>query len=156
MNNPPLLLLLDCSISSGVGWVGIDPYTSSSYSLFGHKKEEEEDDDHDHEEEENEESGNHIETLPLFPMHDEDNNFNTTFNNVRPDPSSYYYYSGRYGSNDGHGSFRASLVLSLNSYTSWSSAFPATQLQISKNHMEQTIIDLPINIHVTAKIDIKV
>ncbi|KAK0604931.1 hypothetical protein LWI29_021039 [Acer saccharum] len=124
----------DCSISSGVGgsithkfgWVGIDPYTSSSYSLFGNKKEEEEEDDdndhdHDHEEEEeNEESGDHIETLPLFPMHGEDYNFNTTFCNIKPDPSSYY--SGRYGSsNDGHGSSRASLELSLNSYTSWSS-----------------------------------
>ncbi|TXG59785.1 hypothetical protein EZV62_014358 [Acer yangbiense] len=121
----------DCSISSGVGgsithkfgWVGIDPYTSSSYSLFGNKKEEEEDDDNDHdheEEEENEESGDHIETLPLFPMHGEDYNFNTTFCNIKPDPSSYY--SGRYGSsNDGHGSSRASLELSLNSYTSWSS-----------------------------------
>ncbi|KAK2657013.1 hypothetical protein Ddye_010065 [Dipteronia dyeriana] len=123
----------DCSISSGgvgggsithkFGWVSIDPYSSSSYSLFGNKKEEEEDDDHDdhdHEEEENEEFGDHIETLPLFPMHGEDNNFNTTFCNIKPDPSSYY--SGRYSSsNDGHGSSGASLELSLNSYTSWSS-----------------------------------
>ncbi|KAK3224295.1 hypothetical protein Dsin_011320 [Dipteronia sinensis] len=48
----------------------------------------------------------HIETLPLFPMHGEDN-FSTTYSNNKPDPSSYC--SGRYGSDDGHGSSSPSL-----------------------------------------------
>nr|AIT56193.1 WUSCHEL protein [Dimocarpus longan] len=115
----------DCSISNGgsgvgggsithnFGWVGIDPYTSSSYSVFGNKIEElEEEDDED----EDEESAN-IETLPLFPMHGEDN-FNT-FCNFKHGSNSYC--TGQYGSDDAHGSSRASLELSLNSYTSWSS-----------------------------------
>ncbi|TXG59784.1 hypothetical protein EZV62_014357 [Acer yangbiense] len=61
----------------------------------------------------------HVETLPLFPMHGGEDNFSTTYCNNKPDPSSYY--SGSNGSNDGHGSSRPSLELSLNSYTSWSS-----------------------------------
>ncbi|KAL5819154.1 hypothetical protein ACOSQ3_023088 [Xanthoceras sorbifolium] len=125
----------DCSISSGsiahnFGWVGIDPYTSSSYTLFGNKKGEEEEEEMEEEEEEeieeeDEESANHdMETLPLFPMHGEDNFNTSSFCNIKPDQSSYY--SGRYGSEGGggHGGSRASLELSLNSYTSWSSSGP--------------------------------
>ncbi|KAK0605371.1 hypothetical protein LWI29_026000 [Acer saccharum] len=61
----------------------------------------------------------HVETLPLFPMHGGEDNFSTTYCNNKPEQSSYY--SGSNGSNDGHGSSRPSLELSLNSYTSWSS-----------------------------------
>ncbi|KAK4844821.1 hypothetical protein QYF36_024767 [Acer negundo] len=61
----------------------------------------------------------HIETLPLFPIHGGEDNFSTAYCNNKPDSSSYY--SGRYGSDDGHGSSCPSLELSLNSYTSWSS-----------------------------------
>ncbi|KAK1586707.1 hypothetical protein Q3G72_005318 [Acer saccharum] len=61
----------------------------------------------------------HVETLPLFPMHGGEDNFSTTYCNNKREQSSYY--SGSNGSNDGHGSSRPSLELSLNSYTSWSS-----------------------------------
>ncbi|XVF18017.1 hypothetical protein REPUB_Repub10bG0175100 [Reevesia pubescens] len=102
------------TLSHNFGWVGIDPaYSSSSYTFFDQKKfidgileEEHEDDD----EEEAVHVAQHIETLPLFPMHGED--INTYCNKPEPDSC----YSGCYRSDDGYTGSRA-LELSLNSYT---------------------------------------
>lgn len=89
--------------------MGIEPY-----ALFGNKICQIEEVDGEEEEEEDEHDANDIETLPLFPMHGEDH-FDP-FYNLKRDPNTYYY-----GSEDGHGGSRASLELSLNSYTTWSS-----------------------------------
>ncbi|KAK6288171.1 hypothetical protein POUND7_014350 [Theobroma cacao] len=102
------------SVSHNFGWVGIDPACSSPYTLFDKKKlidgilEEEQEDD-----EEEEAAAPHIETLPLFPMHGED--INAFCSNMKPSPESCY--SGWYRSDDGYAASRASLELSLNSYT---------------------------------------
>ncbi|KAJ6736827.1 PROTEIN WUSCHEL [Salix viminalis] len=76
--------------------VGINPYSSSSYTVFDQDLE----------------AAEKIETLPLFPMHGED--INASFNNINPD----FYYSSWYGSDDyGNAtSSRTSLELSLYSY----------------------------------------
>ncbi|XWS42163.1 hypothetical protein CRYUN_Cryun17cG0144500 [Craigia yunnanensis] len=101
------------SLSRNFGWVGIDPAYSSSCAFFDQKKiidgilEEEQEDD------EEEAAAPQIETLPLFPMHGED--INAFCDNIKPEPDSCY--SGWYRSNDGYTGSRASLELSLNSYT---------------------------------------
>ncbi|XWS33854.1 hypothetical protein CRYUN_Cryun22dG0118700 [Craigia yunnanensis] len=103
------------SLSHNFGWVGIDPAYSSSYAFFEKKKfidgilEEEEEDD----EEEEAAVAPHIETLPLFPMHGED--INAFCSNIKPEQDCCY--SGWYRSDDGYTGSRASLELSLNSYT---------------------------------------
>ncbi|XVE87421.1 hypothetical protein DITRI_Ditri18aG0116100 [Diplodiscus trichospermus] len=105
------------SLSHNFGWVGIDPaYSSSSYAFFDQKKfidgipEEEEAEDND---EQGGVPAPQIETLPLFPMHGED--INAFCNNIKPEPGSCY--SGWYRSDDAYTASRASLELSLNSYT---------------------------------------
>ncbi|XWS45543.1 hypothetical protein CRYUN_Cryun15aG0145500 [Craigia yunnanensis] len=104
------------SLGHNFGWVGIDPAYSSSYAFFDKKKfidgilEEEQED-----EEDEAVVAPHIETLPLFPIHGED--INACYSNIKPEPDSCY--SGWYRSDGGYtntGS-RASLELSLNSYT---------------------------------------
>lgn len=130
--------LQDCGTSSGsishnFGWVGVDPY-SSPYALLetrsssipldpdhddqDHDQQDDPDDDHDDEELA---TAGHIETLPLFPMHrDEDLMMINGYGNMIkppgfPDPSpiggggSGYYPAG-------HVSSRTSLELTLNSY----------------------------------------
>ncbi|KAK9284703.1 hypothetical protein L1049_023879 [Liquidambar formosana] len=110
----------DCSISAGggdgvggsishnFGWVGIDPY-STPYTLYDKRKSI---DDTLEEEAEEEEEAPEIETLPLFPMHGEEIN---GFYNIKPQSDGYY--TGWYRSDNGNGSSRTSLELSLNSYT---------------------------------------
>ncbi|EEF31641.1 protein WUSCHEL [Ricinus communis] len=111
----------DCSISAGggsmspnYGWVGIDPYNSSSYSLIHKQKTSEEtlEDGEDQEEEEAPE----IETLPLFPTQREDIN---AFCNIKHNSICYSHnwYGYGYGFDDGNSTSRTSLELSLNSYT---------------------------------------
>ncbi|KAK8674112.1 hypothetical protein V6N13_112410 [Hibiscus sabdariffa] len=107
------------SLSHNFGWVGIDPAYSSSYAFFepkrfidGTHEEGQEEEDYYYEEEET--TGPQIETLPLFPMHGED--INGFCSNMKPEPDSRY--SGWYRTEDGYtGGARASLELSLNSYT---------------------------------------
>ncbi|KAL2348599.1 hypothetical protein Fmac_002599 [Flemingia macrophylla] len=121
----------DCSISAGgssghvgvnhnLGWVGVDPY-SSAYANFFDKIRPTEETLEEEEEEEEEDGGAEIETLPLFPMHDEDIH---GYCNLK---SNSYNYDGNtwcHHTEDGfkNGS-RASLELSLNSYTSRSPDF---------------------------------
>lgn len=94
------------------GWVGVDPYSSSPYTLFDKRKVFDESLEDDQEEEE--EASAEIETLPLFPMHGED------INGVKTN-SQWGYYSSWYGPPDegGNGGVRSrtSLELSLNSYS---------------------------------------
>ncbi|XP_038719967.1 protein WUSCHEL-like [Tripterygium wilfordii] len=94
------------------------PYITATTTLFDHQKRRlidltlEEHGEEEEEEEEEEETAPEIETLPLFPIHSEDIN-GFCHNNK------YYshgqYYTNWYPSGDGTG--RASLELSLNSYT---------------------------------------
>ncbi|XP_059623507.1 protein WUSCHEL-like [Cornus florida] len=102
----------DCSISRGgcagggsighnFGWVGVDSY-STSYPFLDQRKYVDET-----LEEEQEDQPPEIETLPLFPMH----GFN-----IKPE-SDIYHNASWYLSNEGKGSSRTSLELSLNSYT---------------------------------------
>ncbi|KAB2051541.1 hypothetical protein ES319_A12G061700v1, partial [Gossypium barbadense] len=99
------------SLSHNFGWVGFDPTYSSSYTFFEHKKfmEERQKDEDDAEEEA---AAPQIETLPLFPMHSEDDN--GFCSNIKPRLDSCY--SGWYKSEDGYTGSRASLELSLNPY----------------------------------------
>ncbi|KAE8685963.1 Protein WUSCHEL [Hibiscus syriacus] len=106
------------SLSHNFGWVGIDPGYSPPYAFFepkrfidGIQEEGQEDEDYYYEEEEG--PGPQIETLPLFPMHGED--INGFCSNMKPEPESRY--PGWYRSEDGYTGGRASLELSLNSYT---------------------------------------
>ncbi|KAK8606727.1 hypothetical protein V6N13_052489 [Hibiscus sabdariffa] len=112
------------SLSHNLGWVGIDPAYSSSYSFFEPKRfmdgiheEGQEDEDYyyydDDEEEEEADTGPKMETLPLFPMHGEE--INDICSNMKLEPDRRY--SGWYRSEDGYTGARASLELSLNSYT---------------------------------------
>nr|ASV45870.1 WUSCHEL-related homeobox [Broussonetia papyrifera] len=119
--------LQDCgssgSISHNFGWVGVDPY-SSPYALFEKRSpipyDPYDQDDHDeHEDHDHQETGGNIETLPLFPMHGEEDimMINGYGNMIKPgfaDPTATGggYYSG------GHVSSRTSLELTLNSYGS--------------------------------------
>ncbi|XVF59762.1 hypothetical protein PTKIN_Ptkin07bG0302000 [Pterospermum kingtungense] len=109
----------DQSLSQNYGWVGIDPAYSSSYTFFDKKRfidgiiEEEQEDEDNEEEEEEAAVAPHIETLPLFPMHGED--INAFCSNIKPEVNSYY--SGWYRPDDVYTGSRASLELSLNSYT---------------------------------------
>ncbi|KAJ0039493.1 hypothetical protein Pint_27532 [Pistacia integerrima] len=85
---------------------GIDPYTST-YMIFDKKKSMEK---RVKEEEEEEATGPGIETLPLFPMHGEEN--------LKLNPNTNYYSTNWYGrSNDANATSWTSLELSLNSYT---------------------------------------
>ncbi|EXC35365.1 Protein WUSCHEL [Morus notabilis] len=120
------------SISHGFGWVGVDPYNSSPYALFEkrssnipldpydqeyHYQQQEDDDDDDHG---HHETFGNIETLPLFPMHSEEdmmmiNGYNNMIKSNFSDPTATAgggYYSGS------HVSSRTSLELTLNSYRS--------------------------------------
>ncbi|KAG5060985.1 hypothetical protein JHK87_002014 [Glycine soja] len=114
----------DCSISAGgssghvglinhnLGWVGVDPYNSSTYANFFDKIRPS---DQETLEEEAENIGaTKIETLPLFPMHGEDIH---GYCNLK---SNSYNYDGNgwYHTEEGFkNASRASLELSLNSYT---------------------------------------
>ncbi|GMI68934.1 hypothetical protein HRI_000562800 [Hibiscus trionum] len=102
------------SLSHNFGWVGIDP----AYSFFEPKRfidgiHEEGQEDEDCYYEEEEATGPQIETLPLFPMHGED--INGFCSNMKAEADSRY--SGWYRTEDGYTGARASLELSLNSYT---------------------------------------
>ncbi|RDX61518.1 Protein WUSCHEL, partial [Mucuna pruriens] len=113
----------ECSISAGgssghvginnnLGWVGVDPYSSAYANFFDKIRPTEE--TLEEEEEEEEDGGAEIETLPLFPMHGEDIH---GYCNLKSN-SSNYHGNGWYHTEDAfkNGS-RASLELSLNSYT---------------------------------------
>ncbi|GAV88593.1 Homeobox domain-containing protein [Cephalotus follicularis] len=107
--------LVGGSISQSFGWVGFDPY-SSSYTLFEKRKPIDRENLEEEEEEEEEvdvDDTPEIETLPLFPMHGEDID---AFCSIKPDSDTYY--SSWYRSDDGNGGSRASLELTLNSYSS--------------------------------------
>ncbi|KAI4327724.1 hypothetical protein L6164_020150 [Bauhinia variegata] len=109
----------DCSISAGgsnlshnLGWVGVDPYSSAYTTLFDKIRPTEE----TLEEEQEEIGAPEIETLPLFPMHNEGIH---GYCNHRSEYSSYNN-GGWYHSTDHDGyknCSRTSLELSLNSYT---------------------------------------
>ncbi|KAK7307487.1 hypothetical protein VNO77_40595 [Canavalia gladiata] len=111
----------DCSISAGgssghvginhnMGWVGVDPYSSAYTNFFDKIRPTEE----TLEEEQEEDGASEIETLPLFPMHGEDIH---GYCNLKSN-SSNYDGSNWYHPEDGFkNSSRASLELSLNSYT---------------------------------------
>ena len=119
----------DCSISSGgnggvggsvshnFGWVGVDPYPSSYTDLFDKRRSMEEKylgREQEEEDEEEEEAAPEIETLPLFPMHGDDDI--NGFYNMKS--SSGGYYTGWYRpGDDGNTGSRTSLELSLNSYS---------------------------------------
>lgn len=101
------------------GWIAVDSYPYSSRSLFdkqGYNMNEELD------EREGEEEGNYsareIETLPLFPMHDDDiNGFCDIKHDSEGGPSVWYNDVFMAGS-------RTSLELSLNSYSVMSPGSP--------------------------------
>ncbi|XP_050227083.1 protein WUSCHEL [Mercurialis annua] len=113
----------DCSISAGggsmsqnYGWVGIEPYNSTSYSFFDKQKSSNEqtlDYYYDEEQEEDDQETPEKETLPLFPIQREDLN---GFCNIKHNSFCYSqnWYGYGYGFDDGSNS---SLELSLNSYT---------------------------------------
>ncbi|KAF8410462.1 hypothetical protein HHK36_002991 [Tetracentron sinense] len=102
----------DCSISAGgsgviggsinnnLGWVGVDPY-SSTYTLFDKRKSIEASE---------EEAAPEIETLPLFPMHGEE-----VAGFCTGKPGSDGYFTGWYRPNEEKVGSRTSLELSLNS-----------------------------------------
>ncbi|KAI4314760.1 hypothetical protein L6164_027637 [Bauhinia variegata] len=107
----------DCSISArgsslshNLGWVGVDPYSSTYTSLFDKIRPSAEETF----EEEQENGAPELETLPLFPMHNEDIRGCC---NLRSEYSPYYggwYHTDHDGYKNGS---RTSLELSLNSYT---------------------------------------
>ncbi|TKY70476.1 WUSCHEL protein [Spatholobus suberectus] len=112
----------DCSISAGgssghvgtnhnLGWVGVDAYSSAYANFFDKIRPTEET-----LEEEEEDGAAGIETLPLFPMHGEDIHgyCNLKSNSSNYDGSSWYHTEDGFKFNNGS---RASLELSLNSYT---------------------------------------
>ncbi|KAL4366940.1 hypothetical protein GQ457_05G006210 [Hibiscus cannabinus] len=109
------------SLSHNLGWVGVDPAYSSSCSFFEPKRfmdgiheEGQEDEDYYYDEEEEEaDTGPQMETLSLFPMHGEE--INGFCSNMKLEPDKRY--SRWYRSEDGYTGARASLELSLNSYT---------------------------------------
>ncbi|GMJ07886.1 WUSCHEL 1, WUSCHEL [Hibiscus trionum] len=106
------------SLSHNFGWVGIDPAYSSSYAFFDPKRfidgiHEEGQEDEDYYYDEEVDTSPEMETLPLFPMHGED--INGFCGNMKPEADSRY--SGWYRSENGYTGARASLELSLNSYT---------------------------------------
>ncbi|KAE8662883.1 2-oxoglutarate and Fe(II)-dependent oxygenase superfamily protein isoform 1 [Hibiscus syriacus] len=99
-----------------VGQIGNYGYGSSSggatsYAFFDKKRfmGEEEDDDE-------EGVAPHIETLPLFPMHGEDH-INAFCSNLKPQSDSCYSANWYRSDEGGYTGARASLELSLNSYT---------------------------------------
>ncbi|CAK9145335.1 unnamed protein product [Ilex paraguariensis] len=100
----------DCSISAGghsFGLVGVDPYPTA-YPFLEKRKS----DDGTLEEKEQEEQNPEIETLPVFPMHGDNI---SGFCNMKPESENYY--TGWYRSHGAMAGSRASLELSLNSYT---------------------------------------
>ncbi|KAE8701269.1 Protein WUSCHEL [Hibiscus syriacus] len=93
---------------------------SSPYDFFetkrfinGKHEEGQEDEDYYYYYEEEADTGPRMETLPLFPMHGED--ISEFCSNMKPEPDSRYF--GWYRSEDGYTASRASLELSLSSYT---------------------------------------
>lgn len=103
------------SISHNFGWVGhVDPYSSTYNALLEKRSmpfEEALEEENEVLEYDEEVHAPEIETLPLFPIHAEDINGFT--NNFKAN-----YYSGWYCPDDGgRGGSRASLELSLNSYS---------------------------------------
>ncbi|KAK7309350.1 hypothetical protein RJT34_06003 [Clitoria ternatea] len=110
-----------CSISAGgssghvginhnMGWVGVDPYSSAYANLFDKIRPNEETLE---EEEDEDEGGAEIETLPLFPMHNKDIH---GYCNFRTNSDGRNWYHTHHEDAFKNGS-RASLELSLNSYT---------------------------------------
>ncbi|KAL1354927.1 hypothetical protein HN51_006972 [Arachis hypogaea] len=106
------------AINHNLGWVGVDPY-SSTYTAFFDKirpeietLEQEQGDDNNDDEEIDDVT--EIETLPLFPMHGEDIHDYCSLRSNNSSSSSFNYDHHHHGFNNG-GS-RASLELSLNSY----------------------------------------
>lgn len=113
----------DCSISpSGDGngsgmcknfaWVGVDPYSSGGgYHPYPEKRKYVEYETLEDELQEEEEQVQEIETLPLFPMHAE--------HTFKQEPNFYngWEYGPQAEDNNNVGSSRASLELSLNSYS---------------------------------------
>ncbi|XP_016493082.2 protein WUSCHEL-like [Nicotiana tabacum] len=119
----------DCSISPGgnsngsmghqnITWVGVDPYTSHQAYPFLEKTKhfDETLDDYEElqQEEENYQRASALETLPLFPMHEENI---SSFCNIKHE-SSGGFYTEWYRSDDHNlaAAARASLELSLNSF----------------------------------------
>ncbi|KAK6924476.1 Homeobox domain, partial [Dillenia turbinata] len=109
----------DCSTSHNFGWASVDPYTSSCNHLYDKRKllvEEENEEEDEDEEEDGEESAPELETLPLFPMHGEEQI--NGFCNIKHHDCGHHYYSGWYHSDEYNtgSSSRASLELTLNSF----------------------------------------
>ncbi|XP_058081849.1 protein WUSCHEL [Magnolia sinica] len=103
----------ECSISGGgymgssnLGWMGIE--TSSTYPRFDARKYMET----------METEAPHIETLPLFPMHGQDDpNASNSFCTGKVDHFPGDYFPGWYFDDPGKGGTGTSLELSLNSYS---------------------------------------
>ncbi|XP_027362299.1 protein WUSCHEL [Abrus precatorius] len=110
----------DCTISAGgsstghvghnMGWVGVDPYSSAYANFFDKIRPTEE----TMEEEQEEDGATEIETLPLFPMHGEDIH---GYCNLKSNSSNYDGSSWHHSEDGFKNGSRASLELSLNSYT---------------------------------------
>ncbi|OWM66437.1 protein WUSCHEL [Punica granatum] len=108
------------SMSHNFGWIAVDPYPYSSRSIFdkqGCNVNEEHDEQEEEEEDEERNSAREIETLPLFPMHDNINGFCGIKHNTDGGPGIWY-------DDVFMGSSRTSLELSLNSYTAMSPSSP--------------------------------
>jgi hypothetical protein len=114
----------DCSISPGGNgggsvvhnfmWAGVHDAYPSSYPFLDKKKSYDiETLDDEEQEEHDDDQVPELETLPLFPMHEE--NVSGGFCNMKQETESYYM-SNWYQSDSNMGCSRASLELTLNSY----------------------------------------
>nr|Q8LL11.1 RecName: Full=Protein WUSCHEL; AltName: Full=PhWUS; AltName: Full=Protein TERMINATOR [Petunia x hybrida]AAM90847.1 wuschel protein [Petunia x hybrida] len=122
----------DCSISPGssmshhhhqnFAWAGVDPYSSTTTYPFLEKTKHFENETLEADEEQQEEDQENyyyqrttsaIETLPLFPMHEENI---SSFCNLKHQESSGGFYTEWYRADDNLAAARASLELSLNSF----------------------------------------
>ncbi|KAJ8545746.1 hypothetical protein K7X08_018329 [Anisodus acutangulus] len=112
----------DCSISpdgpvshQNLTWVGVDPYMTSCPAAypFLEKKHYEETLDDDQEEENYQMGGSALETLPLFPMHEDNMISSLCSSSIKHDGG---FYTEWYHRSDDHHNNLAALELSLNSF----------------------------------------